>query len=189
MKFHLSLGLPDFPEGWEGWDRELGISKFERKLRNYPVQFSDWCFLLGDSPTKLVLCGCLLVSMCLSAIISDCILTSQFPLYSGSFFSSWILDIKPNQHPENFPCVQQALFGLAHPLDCNLDCVIFFSEWIDPCESRLPDLIWLLSCSNEILLVLFCFVFYFMVCCGTESLKEAQLMVTDKHFLITTLYF
>lgn len=115
-------------------------------------------------------------------------LTWQFPLYSGSFFSSWILNIKPNQHPENFPCVHQALFGLAHPLDCNLDGVIFFSEWIDPCESRLPDLIWLLSCSNEIWLVLFCFLLHGLLCLK-ESLKEAQLMVTDKHFLITTLYF
>ena len=61
MKFHLFLSLPDFPEGWEGGDRELGISKFGWKFWDYPAQFADWYFFLGNSPIRLVVCVCVCV--------------------------------------------------------------------------------------------------------------------------------
>lgn len=151
MKFHLSLSLPGFPEDWEGRDRELGVSRFGRKFRDHPIQFPGWFFLLGNPPTKLVLCGCFCVYVWFSLTAVD----PATPAAQWLIFSLWILNIKPNHHPENFPCIQPALSGPPHTRHWNLDCAIFFSEWVDPQESSIPGFIWLVSCLIGVYFLLF----------------------------------
>lgn len=130
MTFHLSLCLPDFPEDWEGWDRELGFPDLEGNSGVILSRmFLTWELLpwaLSHRATFLSVCFSVHVSS--SPCLAACNLVTPTLQWAQLFFSLWILNIKSKQHLENILCVQAAVSGLARTLGWDLVSANFLSK-------------------------------------------------------------